>query len=361
MSIIESNIWRNNYTNARKLFRKYTKMNYQKYFSDKRYGNFVIDDNEDTTIDYLFLHNSEKQNQKLNIIISGTHGVEGYPGSVMQCTTLDSIIKEKDIYDTERTSYLFIHALNPYGYFHNRRCTKNNVDLNRNYLDKFQTTDYPQQIYELITTYLYSFKFIFLFFSILFQYGYTKSREYIVKGQYNYDKGLFYGGEKREYNIDVLENILNKVNISSYADICIYDIHTGLGKYGNLSVMVQNHTYEKITKFICLNGTTEIVNVSLDSMYQDSKGSITEGIEQYFKRKSFEGSIYPIILEYGTYSNIQIFIGLVLENYYYINNSIDWYIRQNKLRKLFFPDKKYWKLLVLSNYDDIMSQFNCQI
>ena len=96
-------------------------------------------------------------------------------------------------------------------------------------------------------------------------------------------------------------------------------------------------------------------------MYQDSKGSITEGIEQYFKRKSFEGSIYPIILEYGTYSNIQIFIGLVLENYYYINNSIDWYIRQNKLRKLFFPDKKYWKLLVLSNYDDIMSQFNCQI
>ena len=64
MSIIESNVWQNNYTNARDLFRKYTNMNYEKYFSEKRYGDFVIDDDGDTTIDYLFLVNSEKKNQK---------------------------------------------------------------------------------------------------------------------------------------------------------------------------------------------------------------------------------------------------------------------------------------------------------
>lgn len=361
MSIIERNIWQNDYLNARNLFRKYSKMNYQKFYSQKRYGDYVIDNDEDTTIDYLFLFNSEKKNQRLNIILSGTHGVEGYPGSAIQCKTLDDIIKENGLHDTNNTSYLFIHALNPYGYFHNRRCTKNNVDLNRNYLDNFHENSYPQQIYELITTYLYSFKFIFLFFCILFQYGYTKSREYIVKGQYSHDKGLFYGGNKREYNISVLESILNKVDTSLFTNICIFDIHTGLGKYGNLSIMVPNNTYKKLANFVHLDNTRQLINVSMDNMYQDSKGSITEGIERFFKQKSFEGPIYPIILEYGTYSNIQIFIGLLLENYYYINKNKEWYKKQNKLRDLFFVDKPDWKNLVLLNYDYINSRFNYTI
>ena len=61
MSTIETNIWQNDYLNARNLFRKYSKMNYQKFYSEKRYGDYVIDNDEDTTIDYLFLFNSEKK------------------------------------------------------------------------------------------------------------------------------------------------------------------------------------------------------------------------------------------------------------------------------------------------------------
>ena len=269
-------------------------------------------------------------------------------------------------------SYLFIHALNPYGYQHNRRCTKQNIDLNRNYLDFFPKTIYPDQIFELIITYLFSFKFIFLFFSILFQYGYTKSREYIVKGQYNHSQGLFYGGTRKQQNIRELEHMLDTIDLSSFTDIHIFDIHTGLGKYGNLSVMVPNHTYEELTKFIKCNETTNLVNISVSNMYQDSKGSITEGMEDYFKHRSFKGTLYPIILEYGTYSNIQIFIGLLMENYYYINsnnsnsnnsnnsnsNEKELCKSQNKLRDLFYINEPQWKQMILSNYQDIISQFN---
>ena len=92
-------------------------------------------------------------------------------------------------------------------------------------------------------------------------------------------------------------------------------------------------------------------------MYKDSKGSIAEGIEEYFKKNSFVGSINPIILEYGTYSNIKIFVGLLLENYDYINNNNQWYKSQNKLRELFFINKTDWKKMVLTNYEDIISQF----
>ena len=355
--MMDNNLWNDNYKDARNLFRKYSIMDYQKNFSQKKYEEIIIDKNEDITVDYLFLYNTKNKNQKLNIIISGTHGVEGYAGSAIQCKTLDNIVKQKLSYDKDNVSYLFIHALNPYGYLHNRRCTKNNIDLNRNYLDSFPKTNYPTKIFELITTYLYSFKFIFLVFSILFQYGYTKSREYIVKGQYNHNRSLFYGGNKREHNIDVLENILDNVDLSLFDNINIFDVHTGLGKYGNLSIMIPDHTYQKLSTFVHCNNTTKLVNVSISDMYKDSKGSIAEGIEEYFKKNSFVGSINPIILEYGTYSNIKIFVGLLLENYDYINNNNQWYKSKNKLRELFFINKTDWKKMVLTNYEDIISQF----
>jgi len=375
MSTIEDNLWVDNYKKGRDLFRKYSIMKYSHLFSSQKYGKIIIDIDEDITIDYLYLHNNfPTTNSKLNIIISGTHGVEGYAGTAIQCKTLDNFIQKKQLYREEDMSYLFIHALNPYGYQHNRRCTKQNIDLNRNYLDFFPKTIYPDQIFELIITYLFSFKFIFLFFSILFQYGYTKSREYIVKGQYNHSQGLFYGGTRKQQNIRELEHMLDTIDLSSFTDIHIFDIHTGLGKYGNLSVMVPNHTYEELTKFIKCNETTNLVNISVSNMYQDSKGSITEGMEDYFKHRSFKGTLYPIILEYGTYSNIQIFIGLLMENYYYINsnnsnsnnnnsnnsnsNEKELCKSQNKLRDLFYINEPEWKQMILSNYQDIISQFN---
>ena len=363
MSTVEDKLWVDNYKKGRDLFRKYSIMNYSYIFSCKKYGKRIIDIDEDITIDYLYLHNSfPTTNSKLNIIISGTHGVEGYAGTAIQCKTLDNFIQKNKVYCKENVSYLFIHALNPYGYQHNRRCTKQNIDLNRNYLDFFPKSIYPDKIFELIITYFFSFKFIFLFFSILFQYGYNKSREYIIKGQYNHREGLFYGGTRKQENIRELENILDNIDLSLFTNIHIFDIHTGLGKYGNLSVMVPNNTYQELKKFVRCNETTNLVNVSTSNMYQNSKGSITEGMVDYLRFTSFKGTIYPIILEYGTYSNIQIFIGLLIENYYYINNNNNINKKelnksQNKLRDLFYINKTDWKNMILSNYHDIILQF----
>ena len=151
MSTIEDNLWVDNYKKGRDLFRKYSIMKYSHLFSSQKYGKIIIDIDEDITIDYLYLHNTfPTNNSKLNIIISGTHGVEGYAGTAIQCKTLDNFIQKKQLYRQEDMSYLFIHALNPYGYQHNRRCTKQNIDLNRNYFDFFPKTIYPDQIFELI-------------------------------------------------------------------------------------------------------------------------------------------------------------------------------------------------------------------
>ena len=346
-------MWKNNYSDARDHFLEYSSKDYP--MTIKKIGSYYMDENDTTSIDYLFLGN--KENKKLHIIISGTHGVEGYAGSAIQFKTLDDIIKKSKNTKTEPISYLLIHALNPYGYKNNRRCTKNNIDLNRNYLESsnFYELDYPYSIFQLVSTYLFSFYFVYLFFRNLFEYGYTKSREYIVKGQYSYDNGLFYGGNKREENIEILEKILSEIDYSELDEVYVFDIHTGLGDYGNLSVMVsEQDTFKDLTN-LPYNPTTKLVNMKTDNIYRKSKGSIVDGIYEFLIKKDDQLCIYPIILEYGTYHNLRLFAWLLLENYYYCNkNKEKWPNTSQKLKSLFYINNEVWQYMVINNYIEFM-------
>ena len=65
------------------------------------------------------------------VVVSGTHGVEGYLGSALQRHHLGNL-------DPDRTggpTLVFVHALNPYGFSWVRRVNEDNVDLNRNFVD----------------------------------------------------------------------------------------------------------------------------------------------------------------------------------------------------------------------------------
>lgn len=94
-------------------------------------------------------------------------------------------------------------------------------------------------------------------------------------------------------------------------------------------------------------------------MYQKSKEAINDGIYDYLtKHANKKLTIYPIILEYGTYSNLQIFAGLLLENYYYsIKTDITsyWTGATKKLKDLFYVSQTDWQDLVLDNYQDFIS------
>ena len=64
------------------------------------------------------------------LVISGTHGVEGFAGSMCQTAWLRDGV---DIPDG--LGIVLIHAINPYGFAWVRRVNEDNVDLNRNGID----------------------------------------------------------------------------------------------------------------------------------------------------------------------------------------------------------------------------------
>lgn len=69
---------------------------------------------------------------KLLIVSSGCHGVEGYCGAGVQVLALHDDVSRLAC-AAAGVAVLHLHALNPCGFSHSRRFTHENVDLNRSF------------------------------------------------------------------------------------------------------------------------------------------------------------------------------------------------------------------------------------
>jgi predicted deacylase len=66
------------------------------------------------------------------LLISGTHGVEGYFGSGVETGLLREGLARRA---PKGAKIVVLHALNPYGFAWNRRVNEDNADINRNFVD----------------------------------------------------------------------------------------------------------------------------------------------------------------------------------------------------------------------------------
>jgi hypothetical protein len=71
-----------------------------------------------------------EKKKNLVVFVSGVHGVEGNTGSTLQTRLIKTFLDKSHL---KETGFLFIHAINPWGFSKMRRVTENNVDLNRNF------------------------------------------------------------------------------------------------------------------------------------------------------------------------------------------------------------------------------------
>jgi hypothetical protein len=95
-----------------------------------RLPNHMGPDGQELTIDVGKLGSAEPQ--ALLVLISGTHGVEGFCGSGCQVGFLiDRLYEALPV----NCGALLVHALNPYGFAWLRRVNEDNIDLNRNFHD----------------------------------------------------------------------------------------------------------------------------------------------------------------------------------------------------------------------------------
>lgn len=173
--------------------------------------------------------------ERVLVLISGTHGIEGFCGSGVQT---DWLRRGEAARLPHGVAALVIHAINPYGFAWLRRVTEDNVDLNRNWIDFSrglpENPAYdelagivtpaewsPESIARMLTT----------LGSIGARDGAAALQRALSGGQYRHPHGIFYGGAgptwSRRSQTAIFAQYLGRA-----AHIAILDFHTGLGPHG---------------------------------------------------------------------------------------------------------------------------------
>ncbi len=314
----------------------------------------LADDNQPLSTEVFWF--GGEQVDKVLVIISATHGVEGFCGSAAQINWLrHAPMPAGD------TAVLFIHALNPFGFAHLRRVNEDNVDLNRNFID-FSDCPVNQGYRELSDVLLPEHwtdateKNVLQTINEYRQrYGQRKTEEAISGGQFEYPQGLFYGGASSTWSRQVIETVMREFDLANRRRVAVVDIHSGLGPYGYGEV-ISDHTPGSKAAELAKRWFG-------DSVTEPALGTSTSvpklGLLDYAWHKVLGDRGCYITLEFGTYSLEALFAVLRKENYLWHRNpetrQLNHPVRQ-QIRDYFYPDKRDWQEMVLFRSEQVLKQ-----
>ena len=172
---------------------------------------------------------------KLLILSSACHGVEGYCGSGVQIFALHDA-QWRDSARAQGVAVLYVHALNPYGFSHLRRTTHENVDLNRNFHD-FSRALPLNEAYHALQPLLLPEQWppdadnqqaVDRFIEAN---GMSAFQAAVSRGQHEFPDGLFFGGTAPTWSNQTIRQVLRD-HARTARRIAWIDFHTGLGPNG---------------------------------------------------------------------------------------------------------------------------------
>ncbi len=175
------------------------------------------------------------------VVVSGTHGVEGYLGSALQRHHLETL--ETGHPRTDGPVLVFVHALNPYGFSWVRRVNEDNVDLNRNFVEWSQPppanhgyTALADLLVPGSWTAAEQERTLLALLGKVDELGMERMQQIIQGGQFEHPDGVFYGGTGPTWSHRWLREVLGR-RLAQVRRAAIIDLHTGLGPWGHGSLL----------------------------------------------------------------------------------------------------------------------------
>ncbi len=178
------------------------------------------------------------------VVSSGQHGVEGFLGSAIQATLLEDTLGGWRA--PPGLSLVLIHAINPFGFAWLRRVDAENIDVNRNFLADGEPYAGSPDGYDALdpllnpTTPPGGFDPFWVQAGLqVIRHGMPRLRAAVAGGQYDYPRGLFYGGSGPSLSRRLLQAHLPRW-IGGATRVLHVDVHSGLGKRGGVKLFVDH-------------------------------------------------------------------------------------------------------------------------
>jgi hypothetical protein len=244
------------------------------------------------------------------LVVSGTHGVEGYCGSALQRHHLHLLA---DAYDPATAPALvFVHALNPYGMSWVRRVNEDNIDLNRNFVDWTRPTprndDYTR-LADLLVPAMWTAaeqeRTLLALLGEVQTLGMERMQQIVQGGQFEHPTGLFYGGTGPTWSHRWLREFAAG-RLAATQRVTVVDLHTGLGPWGHGSLLSSSpRGTASFDRQVAWWGDVTADDAA-ESVSADVAGGWLSVVDSFAPR----AEVTEICIEYGTVDPITVLQGL---------------------------------------------------
>jgi hypothetical protein len=297
--------------------------------------------------------------EKLLIISSACHGVEGHCGSGVQVmATQDAEWRAHA--RAAGVAVLYIHALNPYGFSYSRRVTQENVDLNRNFQDYAQplpvNTAYAE-VHDLLlpADWPPSADNEAAIGQYIQAHGLHRYQTAVSQGQHQFADGLFFGGTAPTWSNQTVRQVLREHGQGA-RHVAWIDLHTGLGPSGVGERIWAGRdepaAIERARRWWAADGTTP-----LTSIYDGSStsalltGLMWSAIHEECPQAEYTG----LALEYGTVPILEVIGALRADHWMHrrlkqglaVPDEQQRHIRQ-LMKDTFYENTDLWRSQVIS-------------
>ncbi len=286
--------------------------------------------------------------EKALLLISGTHGVEGYFGSGVQTGLLREGLAGRV---PEGVQLVMLHAFNPYGFSWDRRVNEDNADVNRNFVDHahppsseayaaladaIAPADVSPEAMDAANARLRAYAE---------KHGAFALQAAISTGQYAFPDGIYYGGARESWSALMLKDVFRE-ELKHVRKLVAIDFHTGLGESGAAEMIVEDAP-----------GTPGFVRARAmwGGRVQSTTGGgslsppLTGTLDDAVARLMDGGETTFAALEVGTRPTNAVFKALRLDNWLHLHGSLG-HPRAAEIKRLirdtFYPDTAEWKRAV---------------
>ena len=323
--------------------------------------NHLIDENVGIDIAYR----KQKGNEKLFVVSTGLHGIEGYVGNAL----VDVFFNE--FFEKCNCDVYVIHGINPIGMMNYQRVNESNVDLNRNFIEDISENSYKNQSYEELDKLLNPSAFKSMSnFNLNFYFELIKSilvkkpaalKEAVLKGQYNNKAGIFFGGYEHENSTKILIDLYKDLFNQNYKTHVHLDIHTGYGPRYQMSVVNSAQENRTVKELKDAFDYPLIVGLNKDEFYEIN-GDMIEYLYGLKNKLNPECNFYGAFLEFGTlgdgiFNEIKSLKTMVLENLVQrkdISGTPKSKVEQ-MMKDLYMPNEEKWKEKCELDFKQIMN------
>jgi Protein of unknown function (DUF2817) len=320
---------------------------------------YSVDASADLSVTAALLH--ARRPQRLLVLVTGIHGVEGYAGAAVVRLLLSELLLGTD---AETTGLLVVHALNPYGFAHKLRVNRNNVDLNRNcaQLDADLMCNDDSAYAELASVLspkrparvgrAAHAQFALRMLRTRSRIGDKAVRQATLGGQYSDALGVFWGGDRVQPEIRFFQGLYERL-AAQYPELLLIDLHTGYGDRGQAYALFGRTDTPSIAACTQLG----VQSAEGRELSYDVFGDLVQYCYAAAKRLQPAGVFDGLALEVGTHglsmlAQLQDLYTVVLENqtrHHGLARTEHEATVQRAFRELFFPSDSSWRAQILRN------------